>query len=142
MFDAIYIYIDYLYVLMNILIYILEFKHLHTYYVTLLLNIVSPEWLYRRGSNSLHLNFNLHRLKIFHLGNRYRSITKQSLIHFQVDVFFQKLNRLFSWHFGRTQQSKPFASHSIGGDENIKNEDHYSQTTTWLDQQARHGMDE
>jgi len=43
MFGAIYIYIDYLYVLMNILIYILEFKHLHTYYVTMLLNIVSPE---------------------------------------------------------------------------------------------------
>ena len=42
----------------------------------------------------------------------------------------------------RTKQSKPFASQSIDGDENIENEDHFSQTTTLLDQQARHGMDE
>ena len=37
---------------------------------------------------------------------------------------------------GRTQEFTSIGSHNIDGDENSENEDHYSQTITWLDQQA------
>ena len=49
---------------------------------------------------------------------------------------------MFSWHFWRPQQSTKVASQRIDGDENSENEDHYSQTTTWFDQQAMHFTDE
>ena len=113
-------YIDFTYVNMKVLIYILEFKHLRNYSVTMVLNIVSSKWLYRRGSNSKHLSFKSHCLRNMSLGNLYRSNTKQSRIHFHVYI-----ESLFSWHFGRTQQSTQFASQRIDGDENSENEDHY-----------------
>ena len=108
-------YIDYRYVIMKILIYILEFKHVRNYSVAMLLNIVSPKWLYRRRSNPQHLSFKSHCLRNTSLANRYRSSTKQSRIHFHVYI-----ESLFSWHFGRTQQSTQFASQLIDGDENSK----------------------
>ena len=49
---------------------------------------------------------------------------------------------MFSWYFGRTQHFTSIGSHNIDGDENNENEDHYSQTITWLDQQAMHFTDE
>jgi len=49
---------------------------------------------------------------------------------------------MFFWHFGRTQHFTSIGSHNIDGDENSENKDHYSQTITWLDQQARHFTDE
>ena len=49
---------------------------------------------------------------------------------------------LIIWHFGRTQQFTSIGSHNIAGDENSENKDHYSQTITWLDQQAMHFTDE
>ena len=112
-------YIDFTYVNMKVLIYILEFKHLRNYSVTMVLNIVSSKWLYRRGSNPKHLSFKSHCLRNMSLGNLYRSNTKQSRIHFHVYI-----ESLFSWHFGRTQQSTQFASQRIDGDENSENEDH------------------
>ena len=50
------------------------------------------------------------------LGNLYRSTTEKSRIH--VHVYIESL---FSWHFGRTQQSTQFASQRIDGDENSEN---------------------
>jgi len=68
--DVLERYIDFLYVNMNIWF---TYWNLNTYSVAMLLNIVPPQWLHRRGSNSQHINFKLHRLKNMSLGNRYRS---------------------------------------------------------------------
>ena len=46
------------------------------------------------------------------LGNRYKSTTEKSRIHLHVYI-----ESLFSWHFWRTQQSTPFDSQCIDGDE-------------------------
>ena len=105
-------YINFLYVNMKILIYILEFKQLKNYSVAMMLNIVPPQWLHRWGSNSQHITFKSHRLKNMSLGNLYRPSTKQSRIHFHVYI-----ESLFSWHFWRTQQSTPFDSQCIDGDD-------------------------
>jgi len=64
------------------------------------------------------------------------STSKQCRIYFHVYI-----ERLLSWHFGRTQHFTSIGSHNIAGDENSENKDHYSQTITWLDQQARHFTD-
>ena len=63
--------------------------------------------------------------------------SKQWRIYFHVYI-----ESLLSWHFGRIQQFTSIGSHNIDRDENSENKDHYSQTIIWLDQQARHFMDE
>ena len=51
------------------------------------------------------------------------STSKQCRIYFHVYI-----ERLLSWHFGRTQHLTSIRSHNIAGDENSENKDHYSQT--------------
>ena len=65
------------------------------------------------------------------------STSKQCRIY--VHVYIESL---LSWHFGRTQQFTSIGSDNIECDENSENKDHYSQTITWLDQQAMHFTDE
>ena len=65
------------------------------------------------------------------------STSKQCRIYFHVQI-----ERLLSQHFGRTQHFTLIGSHNIDGDENSENKYHYSQTITWLDQQAMHFTDE
>ena len=60
------------------------------------------------------------------------STSKQCRIYFH--VYIESLLSLA--HF------TSIGSHNIDGDENSENKDHYSQTIIWLDQQARHFMDE
>ena len=61
---------------------------------------------------------------------------------FSYVYILQELESLFSGHFGRTPQSTPFASQIIESDENSENDDQESQTSTWLDQQARQFLDD
>ena len=60
------------------------------------------------------------------------STSKQCLIYFHVYI-----ESLLS-----RQQFTSIDSHNIDGEENSENKDHYSQTITCLDQQARHFTDE
>ena len=50
------------------------------------------------------------------------STSKQCRIYFHV-----KIERLLSWHVGRTQQFTSIGSHNIAGDENSEKKHHYSQ---------------